>query len=356
MIIFTRQHDILHYLPLFLPLLFISCSDNSNHRSDLENVYNLNTHIEDREVPDRKIRGYAIENEKKIMDGEDYFLHTPQSFDVGSKGKFIYVFDYGDMKVKEFDTSGQHLGTYGKGKGNAPGKVKNIANAGPIGDSTIYIVDQRSRKINFFRKDGSFKKVKSFKNITPNRYGKNKSGLEYLVTMGMNDFFTKISYNNRQETFRKFNNDHFMTSGGVVETYKNKAIYIPSFYPVLIEYRVGDTSGTAYPTPDYGNLDTPSADVREGNGVKRVGAPPTSEIVHFSTALIDDTLSVQIPCPEAEFDENTCFDLYEAEDLSYIKSIRTPIDKGSANYWSNTVVSEKDTAVFIHEVSNESDG
>ena len=347
-----EQNKVIVKYALALPVLFIlfSCINDKNNVSGGENIHDLNTEIKQRDIQERKINLYNIRKTDSIQKSKKYFLRNPQSFEIDSEGERIYIFDYGDMKVKEFDLDGIYIGSYGKGMGSGPGKVSNISDAGPIGDSAVYIADQRNRRVTFFDKKGNMKESLSYENISPSRYKKDNYGTDYVTGLGLNGTFVLASRANKKQRFDKFHNASPILSDGNVESYENKIIYIPSYYPVLIEYNIEDTTGTAYPTPDYGKEEAPSANVKESGSGKRVSAPPTSERVHYSTALINDTLSVQIPCPNTDVKKNVCFDLYNPKDLSYIKSVRIPIDRGSANYWDKTVVSEQDTIVYVRKV------
>lgn len=62
----------------------------------------------------------------------------------------------GDYRLKAFTPAGEHVATYGNGRGRGPGRVITLTDGGVWRDSLVYLVDPRQRRVSFFDEEGDF--------------------------------------------------------------------------------------------------------------------------------------------------------------------------------------------------------
>ncbi len=126
---------------------------------------------------------------------------------------------------------------------------------------------------------------------------------------------------------------------GYLHASQRKAVYVPFFIPAILTYSPDDTTGTAYPTPDYGHpLPTTEEEGR-----------PSPKMNGMST-MQNGVLSVQKPTPATD---SLMFDLYNASEMEYMYSIRLPSNGKRAlyGYGTGTVAALRDTSAIIYEIS-----
>lgn len=63
---------------------------------------------------------------------------------------FFYVGDWGDMKVKKFDTNGQLMEVFGEGQGRGPGEAGNIMDFQVDSESRVWITDNVNSRFTIF--------------------------------------------------------------------------------------------------------------------------------------------------------------------------------------------------------------
>jgi hypothetical protein len=340
----------MRYLLSFLVVILVvttSCNDKDNARDR----YKINANIVNKKEPERKYIDIKYRKVKEISGNKEFSFYDPRISQRDDQGN-IYLNDYGDMKLKVFSKNGNYINTYGEGIGRGPGEAMNIISSGKVRDSIIYIADSRSNRLNLFNIDGELLESKLKKDDPIYRYDVSDNGTVYLVTSPVSDIFMKI-YNNKDTVkinkFRNVRNSikSSIKDGGNISAYKDGVLFVPRYYPVIVRYSMKDTTGIAYPTPDYGK-ESPSTTVEEGESSRSVRPPSTP--VHADFTLIKDQLSIQIPCAGEE-ENKICFDIYNPKNMKYKYSISLPIREASALYWNGRVVAPKDTTVSIYRVS-----
>ncbi|MFB6229807.1 MAG: hypothetical protein ABEL04_01520 [Salinibacter sp.] len=110
---------------------------------------------------------------------------------------------------------------------------------------------------------------------------------------------------------------HSFAFEGTLHALQNQVVYVPLNFPVVMTFSPSDTTGTAYPTPDYGDP-RPKVQTTD-NG--RTFAPTTH--MNRDATLHNGMLTVRKPTPDVD---SIAFDLYDANDMSYEHSIRFPYD------------------------------
>lgn len=132
---------------------------------------------------------------------------------------------------------------------------------------------------------------------------------------------------------------------GVLHTVGRRALFVMRRAPVILTYAPEDTTGTAYPTPDWGReLPTPEE-------VKR-----NPQMVNADPTLSGGVLSVRTSNPTAG---GIGFDLYDARAMEYLRSVRMPIEVEPASYieaiyayGEDLVATVRDTTVSLYRVSS----
>ena len=285
-----------------------------------------------------------------LASGDEYTLFNPATPWILGDSR-IYIWDGGDYKLKAFTPTGRFVGTYGRGKGSGPGEVKVYRNVGLVRDS-LYVFDPMNRRLSFFGKDGRFGRSKQYRERVSNVAWAGDS-IRYELHGGPG---TPPSFNiidlpsGHRTTVRNLLPEdlHPIVFDGVLFSPKRKAVYVPRYFPLLLTFSPGDTTATAYPTPDYGEVPVPEAR-RQGSARQGVIRPPTNRL-HAKTTLHEGVLSIQTPTAE----DSLAFDLYDAQTMEYMHSVRVPItgDRSKYAYGMGLLVAEQDTTMDVYSVEH----
>lgn len=315
--------------------------------------YGLTTEIRGNRSLTRRWIKPAVEKVTSLSEGEKYTLFTPRLATVVSSTGHIFIYDFGDYTVKAFTPEGKHVATYGRGQGQGPGEMTMMSDVGLRRDSLVYIVDPKQRRVSFFEKDGDFVKVETYE--TP------------IVGLTWTDDLTK--YVERLHPATSFFLSITTPSGrkaeisqllsgdspriildGSLHTSRGRAIYVMRYFPVILTFSPTDTTGVAYPTPDYGEP-RPKAEVEKQG---RVVSVPSIRIQEKST-LYEGVLSVEVPDLESD---RLRFDLYDVRGMEYMHSIQLPLEGGSRPFGAlyvhgmDAVMTVQEATVNIYEVQN----
>jgi NHL repeat len=90
-------------------------------------------------------RAFALDSRQKLYGAFDL---------AAGPGGQLYVADFGDQSVKEFDASGTLVRQYGEGRGQGPGELASITDIaiGPGGE--LWVADHSNARITVFGRDG----------------------------------------------------------------------------------------------------------------------------------------------------------------------------------------------------------
>lgn len=219
-------------------------------------------------------------------------------------------------------------------------------------DSLLYVVDARQRRVLFFDRDsGKYVRSESY-DVPLSHLAYPHDSMKYVEAAGRrsdfrrSDFLIMTTPNRQISVSRVLSRDiHPIALGGFLHTYQGRAVFVPYYFPVVLSYAPDDTTGIAYPTPDYGHVPVPEPQAEnEGRGLM-VRAP--SHAVNGYSELIDGVLSVQYPHTS---EDSIAFDLYDADDVDYLHTVRFPIQRETAVYGGGIVASSRDTTVHVYEV------
>ncbi len=290
-----------------------------------------------------------VEKTATLSEGDGYMLYKPVLGRISERGQ-VYVFDFGDYTVKSFTQEGEYAATYGRGKGRGPGEVIMMSDVGVWRDSLVYVIDPRQRRVSFFQIDGDFVRSESY-SVPIARLAWGNSSTKYVVTGPQPGApLLIIESPERREPISQLSSQPILPIAldGHLHTYHGKAVYVPSYLPVILTFSPDDTTGVALPTPDYG-LPRPKAE-RDGRSV----SAPSWRFNQMST-LSKGVLSVGRENSKAG---NLLFDLYDLQKMKYMRSVRFPIQRKNSRFalWSlyahglEVVASVQGATVEIYEV------
>lgn len=185
-------------------------------------------------------------------------LWSPGGVRVDHSGS-VYIVDFGDLKVKRFSPDGEHVGSYGNGRGEGPGELISILDLSVTVDSVLSIVDNAARQILFFDiRSEVFLKERDVLDGSPVRHQMTASGREYLMLSNNVNLFESrkgsdvVTFGSLVEDTRNFG-----LVSGFITTYEESMIYVPTYYPVIARYNADGILVYARTTLDLGRLDEP---------------------------------------------------------------------------------------------------
>lgn len=276
-------------------------------------------------------------------------------------GDKIYVSDFSDFTIYEYDKEGNQTGKIETGRGRGPGEFQNLTDFDLFRD-TLWAVDSQNLMISSFS-------VKTREYITsfsvdhrPYRITCLEDGF-IVQWLGSEHLFSKFDYDgNELNTFGQVIDDqmrHVLSlSGAIRSNRKNRFIYIPSYASLIYHYQADGKLINVLKAPD--GLEFPVTR-REG----AVSFAPNFSF--YRDAYFNDfgELYVYTRLPgernvggEWEGDPWSTFDKYDLVNGSYVKSIRLPFMHSAAvfNSKQQTIYSAKDLArSFIHQIEGEID-
>jgi hypothetical protein len=138
----------------------VYCQHKSNYPVSIENVDGVKTVINPRFPRDKRINMDMIgELSIGTTGGDDnYMFNTPSDLKINDIGN-VYMYDSGANRFQVFDKEGIYLHTVGK-EGQGPGEYLSLSFDVGL-DGTIYVLDNRNRRLSFF--DSECRYIRSVK-------------------------------------------------------------------------------------------------------------------------------------------------------------------------------------------------
>jgi hypothetical protein len=324
---------------LLVAFVFAACGSGG----DPPNPYHLTADIHGDPSLERTWVEPEVEEVAALSSGDEYTLYTPNALEIGADGR-LYVFDYGNNRIKAFTLEGTYLRRYGKGEGRGPGQMLQMTDLGVWRDSLVYVADPRQRRVAFFDRDtGAFVQHEDVEGGAL-RFSWVRDSIRYAVVLSpaSRDFLRMTTKGGRQHTIsHPVSTDvSSLTLGGTLQVLQERALYVPRYFPVILTFAPDDTVGDAYPTPDYESAPVPEARTENGRPTR----PPTNP-VQGGSSLHRGTLAVQRTGVDS-----IEFDLYDADAMTYRHTVRLPIEQDLAVYGRGHVVVAQDTTVHIYRV------
>lgn len=342
---------------LFMLIALAACNENedagesSPQYVEMGDDYGLTAEIKgDRSLTRRWVKRPA-EKITTLSEGEGYTLFTPGLAATVSNEGHIYVPDRGSYTVKAFTLEGEYVATYGRGRGRGPGEVMIVTDVGTWKDSLIYLVDPRVGRVSLFEKSGEFVRTEPYRARIARIAIANDSTV-YGATPPSTPTFLRITVpTNRQLTISRLFSDevHPIMLDGWLHTIEDRVVYVPSYFPVLLSFSPADTSGIAHPTPDYGQP-RPKARTRNSGQVR---APSSGTRFHRQSTLHNGVLAVEVPDSK---NDNLRFDLYDAQEMEYTRSVQVSVEGSDAIYVhgeaKDIIATVDEATVNIYHVQN----
>ena len=233
----------------------------------------------------------------------------------------FYVADGADWTIKQFDSAGNFVASFGEGKGEGPGESLGVSSFGVLGDSALWFLDS-GKRINFFRMDGSF--ARSERLIRPwhnpmSRLAITAEGRHYyMVTSGQGTgYFFETSLGGTTDQFgalqHEFGWEEDIPLSGQVATHRESMLYIPTHFPFIARFRADGALAYARATMDYGITPKPEY-VHYAVGRKRV----------FNERLMDSLPSVDGDRLFVHANAAQAMDVYDVNSGDYLYSVRLP--------------------------------
>ena len=311
-----------------------------NSRDRYVTVEGLTLDVQAQQMTDRIWADVSLTLLHELPMEPDVILVRTESIDVDADGH-VYASDWGDMTVKRFNAHGEYVTTYGSGIGRAPGELTSIFDTGPMGDSMVYVLDMRAQRISHFASGGAFAKTIEAPYHAV-RMAVTPGGRSYYrFTSGGASVF-ETSFESEKRGFgnalleRQRYNDFMMLSGDLT-TYGENMVYLPRFFPAIMQYNQNGELVYARTTPDFGHTVPP----RTSN--------PTPYFTRLEAKMIQSL-------PVADGDrinvysrtDTTAIDVYDAPTGDYLHSIALPF--GASIMRQNRMYNRRDTTIAVYAV------
>ena len=329
-----------------LILLVVLLTGCGQRESSIPDPYGLTAAIGGAPPAERTWREANVEEIASLSEGKGYTLFNP-SVIKADDGDFLSVYDRGNYTLKAFSWEGAYLATYGKGLGRGPGQVITLTDAGTRADSLVYLVDPRQRRVSFFNKDGDFVDVENHESPIY-RMHEAEGAITYEMPPspipGAPFLRIKAPGDTMAIPRPPISSRAPIMSDGSLHTIGHKALIVPFYLPTLLTYSPADTTGTAYPTPDWGRtLPLPG---EAGGNPQLLNANPT---------ISGNVLAIRTTNPATD---SIAFDLYDADAMAYMHTARFPINldpypHGQAVYAydKDIIATLRDTTMTLYRVS-----
>ncbi len=203
---------------------------------------------------------------------EEMMLYQPELIKQDTNGD-IYFVDYGVYQILRFDSKGNYIMSYGSGAGSAPGEFLSIGSFKIASDSLIYVTDSNNARISSFSKaTGSFIDSRAFdRQAAPIRHAITDTGIEYFFR-AFNKLAFESNFRDRSVEFGELvGGDGSVTSlvaSGMIETYKDRMIYVPARFPVIMVYDVNGSLVRAKKTMTLDGFEEPQLVRYVMNGIE----------------------------------------------------------------------------------------
>lgn len=317
-----------------------------------EEQYQLNAMLMGEPPSERTFVDIEVDRTVTISATENVTLFNPVVIWYLKDGN-IYVWDGGDFRIKAFTPEGQHVGTFGDGRGQGPGQFQ-VAMTLEIQQDSLFLFDPTSRRFSYFHKDGTLGRTEKIETSVTD-YAQSMDNTVYLMFDGpeVNPYVSVMPQGGRSHRFEDLMSRDVpnIVFDGRLHAASSQGIHIPYYYPVLLAFAPDDSLARAYPTPDYGTAPLPEPRT-SGEGFSRSVRPPLSETrLHWGSEVNDEVLAVQIRSREQGV---FLFDIYDAWSLTYQHTARIPaglLSKAQLAYEDGLLVTHSDTTVAVHHLT-----
>ena len=286
----------------------------------------------------------------ELSGDEEIMLYDPQYIIPDTNGD-MYVVDYGRHEILRYDSQGNYIMSYGGGVGRGPGEVLSITGVEVTFDSTVYVVDPNGRRISSFSKaTGNFIDSRVFdRGEAPFRYARTDTGIEY-ISRAHNKLFFESNFRGKSVEFGELVKGHELVANivadGMIETYKDLMIYVPTRFPVIMVYDVNGTLVRAKKTMTFDRFEEPRIVPYVMNGFESYRVEG-----EFVNGLITNVVGDELLLQSRGDSDDLIVDIYEAGSAEYKYSYR--ISDYRPSYITNDRIYQptRDATVIVYSIN-----
>ncbi len=275
-----------------------------------------------------------IEGERKWLNdilepfelGSDIEDSLLNAMSLKNYGNYLYIGDYGDMKIKRFHPDGMFVNKIGIGQGRGPGEFSQFMGYYVSGD-TIYVLDLRNIMLNVFQvSENHF--MNSFEvESTPLRITKVNDAL-VVASLGGEGLFEV--YNKRGEILNQFGE---LISNQVSNTLSvqghlasidaaSEFVYVPFYASYLFYFNLEGERTKIIRTFDQREF---PASQQSGSGDRKTVSAPETDMIAQRISTVEGLLYILYLKKNDQEDGMDAFiDVYQLEHGNYIHSIALP--------------------------------
>lgn len=273
----------------------------------------------------------------------------------GTGAESVFVVDYGDALIKEFDPKGRLLRVFGSGRGEGPGEFLNPTDV-KVRNDTVFVADGMSRTLSVFDRSGSLinsqdSPLQSISRIAVPAatrsivlQGNYREGKFASFNPGRN-----LKLNDSQHiVFGKLISDFRSRNSllsGLIQSTDDGFVFVPRFYGAIISYSVDGTLNYARETIAAGrDLPTIESTTIAGGFTVR----PVGRVYHNRISIVDEMLVVQSrDLHSYRSDSIGALDFYESATGDYKYSVRLPRRVREAILTEDYLFGTADTLLYV---------
>lgn len=175
-----------------------------------------------------------------VLGGENQELINPAIIRTDRTGN-VFIFDYGDLKLKRYDEDGSFVRSYGNGRGEGTGKFKNPTDFAIDRNGNIWVCDPVAEKITIFEGDTG-KVIETIRHDRASvRINLMKGGNYAVLTEDRETYMFRIYGPNHKliSSFGQFLKDQERTEivlGGFLASDSVSFTYVGSYTGLIVSY------------------------------------------------------------------------------------------------------------------------
>ena len=256
----------------------------------------------------------TVERVATASEGDDYTLHDPSYLYAVDQDGIAYVVSPEDWMIRAFSADGKFVTTYGEGPGPNPGELTRVTSVGFKGDSLVYAAEPQLRRVSYFAKDWSFVRAERYDERVPYQIAWTDGPTQYTFPppRPRTAFMHRTTPDRVRQIDPPSRVEEPILLDGVLRSMRDNIVVVMRYLPVILTYSADDLAGTAFPTPDYG---MPLSALR--------GAGKRGAMLNYTPTISGGVLSVQVSAGEPD---HLAFDLYDADAMTYLRSVRFPVE------------------------------
>ncbi len=304
-------------------------------------------------LQDRQFRSTPLKEKFTIGDSDPSgdILYRPGGLMADSNG--VYVFDYGDYRIKYYDLSGNLLLQIGNGTGEGPGEFYNPIDLSIGPEKKVYVLDSSLNRVSAFDEQGEYlESVNVEVGGTLQRMSvQPQTGDQmFIVFAGTSPMIVNTEEGVEVlDAFPKTKSiaESLLLNGYLRSTEDNGTIYVSSLYPIIVKMDSNYQIEYVRSTPDYYFSES-------GPQVEKPELPnlvPRSSYLNGPISVDEKYLYVLLRT-ELPDGGKANIDVYEVNTGSYKETIMLPFGTSYTSVYDGIMYSQvTDTSVTAYEFS-----